>query len=90
MKEQKPIAIALQYDGKNAPKVTAKGMGSLAEEIIKVAREHGIEIHEEQQLVEILAEIDLGEEIPENLYRAVAEIIAYVYMLTGKIPDKFK
>jgi len=65
-------------------------MGSLAEEIIKVAREHGIEIHEEQQLVEILAEIELGEEIPENLYRAVAEIIAYVYMLTGQIPDKFK
>ena len=85
-KTQKRLAIALEYDGKNAPLITAKGTGDLAEKIIKLANEHGIPLHEDKDLIEILAQVNLGEDIPENLYRAVAEVIAFAYILTGKFP----
>lgn len=84
-----PIAVALEYDGKTAPKITAKGIHSLAEEILEIAREHDIPISQEKALVEILAQLELGQEIPESLYRVVAEIIAFVYMLAGKFPQDF-
>ena len=85
----KRIAVALEYDGENAPVVTARGMDALAQEIIEVAREHGVPLQEDEGLVEVLAQINLGEEIPENLYRAVAEVIAFAYILTGKFPKNF-
>ena len=84
------IAVALEYDGKNAPKVTAKGVSALAEQIIAVANEHGIPLQEDEGLVEILSTIQLGDEIPENLYRAVAEVIAFAYILTGKFPEGYE
>lgn len=84
-----PKAISLKYDGKNAPRVTAKGEGLLAERILEIAREHGIPLHEDPDLVTLLAKLELGEEIPRALYVAVAEIIAFAYIVTGKIPDNF-
>jgi len=87
---QKRLAIALEYDGANAPTVTAKGMGELADKIIALAKEQNIPLHEDKGLVEVLAEIKLGDEIPENLYRAVAEVIAFAYILTGKFPAGYK
>lgn len=91
MKTQSPkkIAVALEYDGSNAPKVTAKGVGEIAETILTIAREQGVPLQEDSGLVEILAQINLGEEIPENLYRAVAEVIAFAYILTGKFPPGY-
>lgn len=79
-------AVALHYDGKNAPRLTAKGRGSIAEEIITLAREHGVPLHEDKELVGLLAQLELYDEIPRELYIAVAEVIAFAYMVTGKFP----
>ena len=89
-KQIKNLAVALEYDGDNAPKVTAKGSNDLAEKIIALAEQHSIPLHEDKKLISVLAEIDLGDEIPESLYRAVAEVIAFAYILTGKFPRGFK
>jgi flagellar biosynthesis protein len=80
------IAVALKYDGKNAPKVTAKGSGLSAEQILAIAEQHGIPLQAEPELVKILAEIPLGEEIPNELYTAVAEVLSFAYFLSGKTP----
>ncbi len=78
------LAVALQYDGTGAPKVTATGKGVIAEQIIELAKEHDIPLYEEPELVQLLSAVELGSEIPENLYIAVAEIIAFAYQLSGK------
>ncbi|WP_417498713.1 EscU/YscU/HrcU family type III secretion system export apparatus switch protein [Methylophaga sp.] len=79
-------AIALEYDGENAPIVTASGQGDIAEEIIRIAREHNIPLREDALLTEMLSELNLGEEIPPMLYRVIAEVIAYAYLISGKVP----
>ncbi len=84
------LAVALQYDGNTAPRVTARGKGLDAEQIIALAEQHGIPLRAEPELAGILAQIPLGEEIPEELYRAVAEIIAFAYFLNGKTPHSPK
>ena len=78
-------AVALHYDRSkhNAPVVAATGQGELAERIISVAEEAGIPIQEDPDLMEILGQVPLGEEIPEELYQAVAEILAFVYALNS-------
>ena len=81
-----PLAVALRYDGSGAPRVTAKGRAEVAEHIVALAREHGVMLHDEPALAAVLARIPLGDEIPEALYRAVAEIIAFAYLLSGKWP----
>ena len=81
------IAVALKYDGQNAPTITAKGSGSLAQEIIDLAIANDIPLDNNPELVKILSSIPLGEEIPEALYIAVAEVIAFAYLLYDKIPD---
>lgn len=79
MKQKK--AVALQYDKKanNAPKVTAKGEGEVADNIIKIAKKHNIPIQEDKDLVEMLSKIELDKEIPPNLYKAVAEVFSFIY-----------
>ncbi len=87
--EQKPLsAVALHYDndGSSAPTVTAKGSGEIAEQIIALAKEHGIPLQENAPLTELLAQLDLGTEIPAELYLAVAEVLAFAYLLSGKHP----
>ena len=79
-------AVALLYDGTNAPRITAKGRGLLAEKIFTLAEKHGIPIENDPELAEILAQIPLGDEIPENLYRAIAEVISFAYLISGKKP----
>lgn len=73
--------VALRYDAEldSAPKVVAKGSGHLAERILEIAREHGIVIHEDPDMMKALAALDVDMEIPEALYRAVAEVLAFVY-----------
>ena len=74
-------ATALRYEGTGAPKVTASGQGYIAERILEVARENGIPIREDPALSRALEALELGEEIPEDLYKAVAEAIAWAYSL---------
>lgn len=77
-------AVALEYDGKNAPRVTAAGSGAVARRIIEIAREHGVPLHEDPDLLALLAKLDPGDEIPRALYVTVAHLIAWAYELTGK------
>ena len=84
--ERRKKAAALKYNPGEAaaPKVVAKGSGSIAEKILEVAREHKIPLREDPQLVEVLSTIDLDREIPPELYKAVAEILVFVYRMTKK------
>ncbi|MGD8589278.1 MAG: EscU/YscU/HrcU family type III secretion system export apparatus switch protein [Chromatiales bacterium] len=83
------LAIALHYDGQHTPRITAKGSGEQAERILQLAQEHQVPLHEEPELAALLSQVPLGEEIPEALYRAVAEVIAFAYLLSGKLPPGF-
>lgn len=80
-------AVALFYDGNNTPTVTAKGTGAVADNIIAVAEQHGVALCDNSALVELLVTLELGDEIPETLYLAVAYIIAFAYQLEGKEPE---
>jgi flagellar biosynthesis protein len=81
-------AIALKYHAKsdNAPKVIAKGKGKVAEKIIEIARKNNIHIHNDPDLIEILAQLDINEEIPPDLYIVAAELLAFVYSLNRVHP----
>lgn len=85
-------AAALKYDiGKDsAPKVTAKGKGNTALNIIKIAKENDIPIKEDPDLVELLSQIDLDREIPPNMYKAIAELFSYIYDISNKGLEKDK
>lgn len=73
-------AIALAYNpGDTAPKVVAKGRGLIAEEIIARAKEHGVFVHESKELVALLMQVELDDHIPPELYRAVAELLAWLH-----------
>jgi len=89
MKEKLPIAIALEYDEENAPVVNAKGTGELAKRIIEIAKENDIYLQEDAGLIQILAELELGDEIPEQIYKAIAEVIAFAYIIKGKFPKNY-
>jgi flagellar biosynthesis protein len=85
MEKTKPVlqnAVALAYlAGESAPKVVAKGRGLIAEEIIARARKNGVFVHESKELVALLMQVDLDSHIPPALYRAVAELLAWLYHL---------
>lgn len=85
MKEEdkKKKAIAIKYDPSKdqVPQIIAKGKGFLAEKILKIAREKGIPIKDDPILAEALYTIEIGEEIPESLYEAVAEVLAFIFRL---------
>lgn len=89
IKPKSTLAIALEYQGKDAPRVTAKGAGSVAEEILRIAEENGVPLHEDPGLVQVLSKIELGDEIPETLYQAIAEILAFVFLISGKAEKMF-
>jgi flagellar biosynthesis protein len=82
----KKKAVALRYDpGRDdSPRVTAKGSGKIAERIIQLAREAGVPVREEADLVEVLSRLELNEEIPPDTYIIVAEILAWVYRINRK------
>ncbi|MGV8078702.1 MAG: EscU/YscU/HrcU family type III secretion system export apparatus switch protein [Syntrophales bacterium] len=88
-KEKIPLAAALKYDGKTdaAPRVTAKGRGEVASRIIEKALLHGVPVKEDSALVQFLYRLDVDEEIPVELYRAIAEILAFVYSLDERRRD---
>jgi flagellar biosynthesis protein len=77
-----PHAVALAYQaGDGAPRVVAKGKGLIAEEIMARAREHGVFMHESKELVALLMQVDMDREIPPALYRAIAELLAWIYRI---------
>ncbi len=82
-----PIAVALTYDEESPPYISATGRGLIAEQIIRIAEENGVLIHEDPALVEALVQLELGQEIPENLYKAIAEVISFAYRLRAESED---
>lgn len=87
MTDKRLKATALRYKAQedSAPKVVAKGSGKVAEKIISIAKQHNVPLKEDPNLVEILSTLDLYQEIPPDLYRAVAEILAYIYKVSNRI-----
>ena len=85
-KKKTPKAVALKYDQEKgtAPKVIAKGRGEIAEKIIEIAKACNLPLYEDKNLVQILEALELETEIPPELYRAVAEVLAFIYRLNGK------
>jgi flagellar biosynthesis protein len=101
-KPKQKSAVGLKYQQNNpntsptdgastggAPTIIAKGFGDLAEEIIALARQNGVLVHEDPYLSDFLATLDLGQEIPDQLYHVIAELISFSYVLQGKFPDSW-
>lgn len=82
-------AAALYYDGKTTPKLTASGHGKLADEIIALAREYEVPLYENPELVEVLTQLEIGDDIPRELFICIAEIISFAYILQGKTPENW-
>ena len=80
-KNEMTVAAALKYDTRKdaAPKVIAKGQGIIADKIIELAKKNNVPIKSDPGLVQILSKLDIDEQIPAELYKAVAEILAFVY-----------
>jgi len=83
-------AIGLLYEAGKAPEVVSKGFGDLADEIVAKAKEKGILVHQDEQLFDSLAKLNLHDEIPRELYYVIAELIAFSYILQGKFPPGWK
>ena len=83
-------AVALKYDRKKdgAPRVTAKGKGKVAEKIIELAKKYDIPIKDDPDLIEVLSSLDIHQEIPSDIYVAVAELLAFVYSMNSKRQPK--
>jgi flagellar biosynthesis protein len=81
--QQKAAALKYNAQADSAPRVKAKGVGAVAEKIIQIARDHNVPIREDPDLVALLVQLDLEQEIPPELYKIVAEILAFVYSLEG-------
>ncbi len=84
-KRKKAAALRYMPEKDTAPKVVAKGSGAIAERILAIAKEHNIPLRNDPQLVEVLSALDLYQEIPADLYKAVAEVLAFVYKMTKKV-----
>lgn len=84
------LAVALRYDGEGAPQVTAAGRQGLADRIRALAAEAGIPEYPDPELAEVLAQIPVGDEIPEELYLAVAQVIAFAFYVSDRTPPGFE
>lgn len=82
---QRQLAVALHYDKQGAPRVVAKGRGTIGEKIIEIARANDIPIEENEVLAGALSNVELGDEIPQELYKAVAEVLIFVLRLSGRV-----
>ena len=85
-------AVAILYDERRsaAPQVIASGKGLIARKIVETAREAGIHIQEDPNLIELLAKIPIGSDIPVELYKTVAEVLAFVYQVSNRYHEKMK
>ena len=91
-KDKRKLAVALKYDkdANDAPKVIAKGIGAVAENIVDKAKQEGISSVEDKQLANELFKLDINDEIPSELYTAVAEILTYVYKLDNEKKSSYE
>lgn len=92
-KSEQPAAraVALSYDGsQSAPVIVASGMGYLAEKMVEVATENGVPVYEDDSLATILSQLELGREIPEELYQAIVEIYIYFLNFDPADPEKYR
>jgi flagellar biosynthesis protein len=85
VKTKNQLAVALHYDKTGAPRVVAKGRGHIGARIIELAKAHDIPIEENELLAGALSNVELGDEIPAELYKAVAEVLIFVLRLAGRI-----
>jgi flagellar biosynthesis protein len=85
--DRKPLAVALRYERPRAPRVVATGRGELGQAIIDAAKAHGVPLEQNPELAEALAQVPLDDEIPEDLYRAVATVIAFVLRTVKRAPE---
>ena len=79
------LAVALHYDRTGAPRVVAKGKGTIGAKIIEIAKANDIPIEENEVLAGALSNVEIGDEIPEELYKAVAEVLILVLRLSGRV-----
>ena len=79
------LAVALHYDKTGAPRVVAKGKGAIGAKIVEIAKAHDIPIEENEVLAGALSNVEIGDEIPAELYRAVAEVLIFVLRLSGRV-----
>ncbi len=79
-------AVALEYGRHKAPVITAKGDDELARRIVSEAKRQGVYVAEDPRLLAMLSRLDVGQEIPEDMFTAVAVILAWVYWLKGMQP----
>lgn len=85
-RQRKAVALRYQKGRDSAPRITASGQGRIAEAILKKAEESGVTLMEDPDLVSLLSKIPVGDTIPANLYKAVAEVLAYVYRINKNFP----
>ena len=86
MLTSKPKAAALRYDKtkESAPRLVAKGEGKTAENIIKIAQLHNLPIQKDEDLIELLSNVEIDKEVPDALYKAVAEVFSFIYKTSKK------
>ena len=84
---QKAVALKYDIEKDNAPKITAKGKGETASNIIKIAKENDIPIKKDEDVIELLSQLDIDKEIPASMYKAVAEIFSFIYDLSNNKKD---
>ena len=90
VQDEKKQAVALRYDGERAPHISTKGEGEFAEQILAMAKESGLYIHQDPALLERLGSLQEGESVPPALHVVIAEILAYSYLLQGKFPEHWQ
>lgn len=88
VKQVNSLAVALHYDRKGAPRVVAKGRGVIGDKIVELAKANNIPIEENEALAGALSNVELGDEIPEDLYKAVAEVLIFVLKLSGRVKNR--
>jgi flagellar biosynthesis protein len=87
-RREKAVALRYRAGEDRAPRVTAKGEGYLAEKIKEIARAHNIPLHRDEDLIGLLAQVDLDREIPAELYAAVAEILSWIYRANAHLREE--
>jgi flagellar biosynthesis protein len=82
--KEKAVALKYNKEKNNAPLVTAKGEGRTAQKIIQIAKESGVALKKDEDLVELLSKVELDKEVPPQMYKAVAEVFTFLYKITKK------
>jgi len=84
MKQKEAVALEYDKEKNSAPKVTAKGKGKTAQKIIELAELNDIPIKKDEDLLELLSKVELDKEVPQEMYKAVAEVFSFIYKMTNK------